>query len=420
MNTELLIVADDLTGALDTGVKFSERGITSYVAPCFRQELFESGRNARVLVVNTESRHLTPEEAYKNIFQITEWAMAHGIPHIYKKTDSALRGNIGAELSALLEASHEKILPFLPAYPLMNRVTRDGYHLIEGIPVAESQFGRDPFEPVKKSYLPELLAEQCDVQVLVCQPGAAPSLDGGSCIAVFDAETDNDLRLSGEALNGRSFKISAGCAGFAAVLPDLLRMEPEALTKPKIRDVTLYVCGSVTPTTMDQITKAESVGFPVFEADDGITYENFMESEASKLLVSEIISALKREKKAVLASAVSAGTLERRRLACMAAGEDTESLRPNISKNLGLLTHAAADGLGDLNFVIFGGDTLSEVIRAFNMMGLTPAREILPGVVLAEADSADGGFTMITKSGGFGGSDIVAQIDDCLNSREKS
>jgi uncharacterized protein YgbK (DUF1537 family) len=34
-----------------------------------------------------------------------KWGERHGITHIYKKTDSALRGNVGAELKALLDAT---------------------------------------------------------------------------------------------------------------------------------------------------------------------------------------------------------------------------------------------------------------------------------------------------------------------------
>lgn len=60
--------------------------------------------------------------------------------YIYKKTDSALRGNIGAELGALVAASGQKILPFVPAFPQMNRITKGGIHYIDGVPVTESSF----------------------------------------------------------------------------------------------------------------------------------------------------------------------------------------------------------------------------------------------------------------------------------------
>lgn len=99
----------------------------------------------QVLVVNAESRHLSVSEAYNVVFRIAKTAEAAGIPYIYKKTDSALRGNIGCELNAVMDASGEACLIFAPAFPQMGRVTRRGIHYIDGVPVADSVFGKDPF-----------------------------------------------------------------------------------------------------------------------------------------------------------------------------------------------------------------------------------------------------------------------------------
>ena len=112
---------------------------------------------------STETRHLPAAEAYAVIAKLTREAMSAGVFSIYKKTDSALRGNIGAELSALLKTSGERQLSFLPAFPQIDRVTRDGVHYISGVPVTESPFGIDPFEPVRHARVTELIGEQTDV-----------------------------------------------------------------------------------------------------------------------------------------------------------------------------------------------------------------------------------------------------------------
>ena len=111
----LLILADDFTGALDTGVQFAACGIPTRVVVGEQVDLAAS--DAAVLVVDTETRHLPAAEAYAVIAKLTRDAMSAGVFSIYKKTDSALRGNIGAELSALLKTSGERRLPFLPAFP---------------------------------------------------------------------------------------------------------------------------------------------------------------------------------------------------------------------------------------------------------------------------------------------------------------
>lgn len=174
---QLLIMADDLTGALDTGVQFSKAGCSVKVATD-TDIPFEKGTAADVLVLDTETRHIGSRAAYDAIYGITSRAAECGIPHIFKKTDSALRGNVGSELAALLIASGESILPFVPAFPRMNRTTKDGIHFIDKIPVAESVFGKDPYEPLRHSYIPDILHETWSVPAACIQAGDEVS---GNC-----------------------------------------------------------------------------------------------------------------------------------------------------------------------------------------------------------------------------------------------
>ncbi|RAZ93762.1 four-carbon acid sugar kinase family protein, partial [Klebsiella oxytoca] len=81
---------------------------------------------------------------YQVVYETAKRAWGLGIPYMYKKTDSALRGNVGSELTAVLDATGSRSLHFFPAFPRMHRTTEDGIHYINGIPVHESVFGRDP------------------------------------------------------------------------------------------------------------------------------------------------------------------------------------------------------------------------------------------------------------------------------------
>ena len=142
----LLMIADDFTGALDTGVQLAAHGIPTQVV-VGQADL--SACSSTVLVVDTETRHLSAAKAAEAVARLTRSAVENGVGCIYKKTDSALRGNIGAELAALLKASGARNLPFLPAFPQIGRTTKKGVHYIDGVPVNESPFGIDPFEPVR-------------------------------------------------------------------------------------------------------------------------------------------------------------------------------------------------------------------------------------------------------------------------------
>ena len=65
----LLIIADDFTGALDTGVQFAARGAATSVItdPAFDFAGVNAG--VRVLVLDAETRHLAPERAYALVRQ---------------------------------------------------------------------------------------------------------------------------------------------------------------------------------------------------------------------------------------------------------------------------------------------------------------------------------------------------------------
>lgn len=113
---KLLVIADDFTGAVDTGAQFKAKDVLIRVGG---EEALLPGtdRQTQVLILDAETRHMGAEEAYWTIYQIVSRAVELGISCIYKKTDSGLRGNIGSELSAMLSASGQPA-PFYPAFPL--------------------------------------------------------------------------------------------------------------------------------------------------------------------------------------------------------------------------------------------------------------------------------------------------------------
>ena len=180
----LLIVADDFTGALDTGVQLAGCGAPTRVVtdPDFSPA---NAAGAEVLVIDAETRHLPPSQAGAIVEGIVRRAVEQKVPYIYKKTDSALRGNIGPMMQAALDASGADFAAFAPALPQMGRVTRGGVHYVGQQPITESVFGRDPFEPVRSPRLADLFAG-CPAGVQLYAPGQAlrPAA-GGPAIGMY-------------------------------------------------------------------------------------------------------------------------------------------------------------------------------------------------------------------------------------------
>jgi len=411
----LLIIADDFTGALDTGVQFAERGIETRVVVGEQAELTAHG--SEVLVVDTETRHLPAEKAGEIVRQLTLQAKKAGVRYIYKKTDSALRGNIGAELSAVLGASGCSRLPFLPAYPQMGRSTRGGIHYIGDVPVTESPFGADPFAPVRHSAVTELIAEQS-----IYPSYSFPALRGDdelpdrNGILVFDAATEQDLLETGRRLLTRNaLAVSAGCAGFAAILPDLLSIpRKKAPDCPHLDPRLLVVCGSVNPITLAQMDAAEKAGFvrirlsPLQKLERG-----HWDSTAGQKELGDIEHTLASNRYCILETNDPGGNQPTADLAA-SLGIDHEAMRVRIAGGLGTLVGAlfTSPALGTL--LITGGDTLLQCMQCIGAAELVPVCELEEGVVLASFTYKGCTRFIITKSGGFGRENLLIELADFI------
>jgi D-threonate/D-erythronate kinase len=229
----LLVIADDLTGALEAGAKFAARGIAALVAT----RPLEAA-DYPVLVIDTESRHLSEEQAQRSIA-----AMACAdFPVIYKKTDSALRGNIRAELQALSQACPDHPITYIPAYPALGRTVKNGCLLVDGVPVHQTSFAADPLNPVRDSSIRGVLAG--DFRGSICE-----------------GETDGEIAWAvTAALAASPRSILAGPASVAAQLANQLSM-PRGTPGPWPRIRTcVIVNGSLHESSAQQIQFAEQNG----------------------------------------------------------------------------------------------------------------------------------------------------------------
>lgn len=411
----LCIIADDFTGALDTGVQFAAHGVSTRVVVDPNVDF--SAHEASVLVVDTETRHLPANQAYDIVSRLVERARRAGVSYIYKKTDSALRGNIGAELSALLDASGQAQLPFLPAFPQTGRITKNGIHYVDGVPVTESPFGKDPFEPVRHAAVSQLIGEQSRIPVKSCpaltDDSSVPRENG---ILVFDAETVDDLRRTGQMLlKEHRLSIMAGCAGFGAVLPELLGMAAAA-SHPVLRldPRLLVVCGSVNPITLAQLDHAEASGFTRLRLTPRQKLEpGYWQSGEGAEQIQKIEAILADHPHCIIESNDLGGNRPTAEYAA-SLGIDLETLRVRIAGSLGYLVGQifTSPSLGTL--LLTGGDTLLQCMNCVGVQELEPICELEKGVVLASFTYHGCTRHVITKSGGFGQESLFTDLAEQL------
>lgn len=389
---QLLIIADDFTGALDAGVQFASLGAKSLVVTEDNYSLTDSN-GLDVLIFDAETRHICQSKAYKKVYNITKLAKDFNIPCVYKKTDSGLRGNIGAELSGAMDALGVEEMAFVPAFPKMKRVTRNGVHYVDGVPVAESMFGKDPFEPVKNSDVREIIAEQTDKKG----------------IRVFDAETDGDMIAIAGQLGHDGLRLTAGCAGFAGVLAHVLGFHGKSAEVPEMPKKFFMVCGSVNPVTRAQMDYARTEGFKYIclnveqklnpswpSSSDCLTSAKEWLEEIADF--NAILDANDPVDKAETDSYIRGH------------GLTIDEVRVNISRAVTGAAKAMIDAGLEARLMCVGGDTLLALMRAVGVYELVPMCEIETGVVLTSFEYNGKSYYIMTKSGGFGERDLLVKL----------
>ncbi|MDR1658577.1 MAG: four-carbon acid sugar kinase family protein [Deltaproteobacteria bacterium] len=416
INNKLLIIADDFTGALDTGVQFSKKGIASLVLTV-DQLSFEAGYTADVLVINTESRHLSPQRAYDLIYNVTSRALKHGFKYFYKKTDSALRGNIGAELAGLLEASGENSLTFVPAFPQNRRVTRSGIQYIDGVEVAQSVFSVDPFSPVKHSSVAEIIHLQAGLptenltRAAYAQAAVKPET---KTIRIMDAESVEDLAAIGAHLKeGQNLNLLSGCAGFAEILPDLLMLPKREFKLAQVPSTLLVVSGSVNPIAIEQLAFGEFLGFATYTLTKLQKLEPlYPQSEAGQKYVAELAEQLNICGRVIVRAVKDTSEIAFIDDYIDSQNDSLKEISKQIASNISQITCQILKKSKVGTLVIFGGDTLHGILAQMNSAGVIPLAEISSGVVAAKVltDQHDG--LVITKSGGLSGPNILRSIEE--------
>src|SRR5690625_1025492 len=135
------IMADDLTGANDSGVQLTKGGVDTSVFLDLPEDE-ESLTNG--IVINTNARSLSKEGAISVTQQVGEYLKRAGYLHIYKKMDSTLRGHIGAELQAIYKVFNPEFIFIAPAFPAMGRTTSNGIHYVNVVQIKRTEFTNDP------------------------------------------------------------------------------------------------------------------------------------------------------------------------------------------------------------------------------------------------------------------------------------
>jgi uncharacterized protein YgbK (DUF1537 family) len=260
----ILVVADDLSGAAELAGIAASRGLSAEV-----HIEFDSESDAGVIAVDAESRSLPAPLAAEKTRTVIDKAAGCALDWIYKKTDSALRGNIRAELEALLESTNKKRVLFLPANPLKERRIRDGQYVIGDTPLAQTVFADDPDHPQPTSDVVRALGADGSQPVRSIR---AHEISPESGIVVPDAESSDDIARRAREVDRAT--LAAGAAEFFTELLDknvgTRRAETEfdRTIVESGNSKSLFLCGSLAAWDQGVRERAREHGITVFDLEE--------------------------------------------------------------------------------------------------------------------------------------------------------
>lgn len=411
--SRLGVIADDLTGAADSGVQFAKYGLSTLVQLELSAEPPREATAADVLVINTNSRLGTAAGAGVSTAAAIRVLERAGCDLFFLKVDSALRGHVGECVRSALTELPGRVALVAPAYPQQGRVTRGGTQLSHGVPVAEADAGRDEVSPARQSHLPSLLRA---AGVVAAEAGAGEWLlhasDGAAPEAVvFDAEDDASLAQPVRAAeSGEDRYVFVGTAGLAQALAaalairtagavDAATIGSDAAT-PDGGGAVLTLSASFKEISGRQIAFAEAEGARVLR----FSSEQLLESGGSAAVAEAAGGCLRHAKHVIIAVRDSPGA------AAPATGAGVR-----IAAALGDAAARTVREVGVDNLILNGGDTALAACQRLEVGGLRLIGEALPGVPCARPLApALREMLLLSKSGGFGSEETLHRASEWL------
>ena len=263
----MIVIADDITGAAEmAGIAFSQGQQVSLVCG---GSICCDNIAAQTTVIATDTRSMTEAEAVAETHRIlckAECGMANPshlsplTPHLFKKTDSALRGHVVAELSILMQTTDYERAIYLPANPSKGRIIKDGVYYINGKAIHETDFSFDPEFPAKTSVLKERF----------------PDAEAKGII-MPDAESEEDIqKVIAKYNDGKT--LFAGAADLFSALLGPSRETRNTRDSRETRDTrvsncpsTLILCGSTQSKPLDLGIPVAPMPCEVYDGNEDIS-----------------------------------------------------------------------------------------------------------------------------------------------------
>ena len=430
------VIADDLTGAMDAGLQMFNKNMTVRIALSIK-DLAYIAEGSDCIVINTQSRNCSPEEAYKKTDEAVKQLLASGCGVIYKKIDSTLRGHIGTEIRAVLGSGAFDCIIVAPALPFNKRTTENGIHFVDGIGLADTELAKDPFSPICYSAISDIIKQGFDGQTGLInlesvRKGASAIAEeikhyvqNGIKVIIADAIEDEDLRnIAVGAKLFRGSKVLCGTAGLFQYFDEAYEIKANRNKVDQLfintnhsRPV-LAICGSPAAMSKRQIKyiaqKRRDVKLIDFDISSLLCDDI---SDVTNTIIERVIHKLERGYDTIVDAAG-----ESKEAILKEYHGRKEELDKESSLILQVISNIAYEVISQVpiaGLVLFGGDTAAAVANRLNAKGIEITGQVepyIPGGIFI--GGAFPNLPVVTKAGGFGRENSLAVIFDSFGRDE--
>ena len=365
---KLYVIADDLTGANATSVLLAKEGFkcSTFIDSALLND--ENMSRCDVVAISTDSRGITKEEAYARVSEEVQ-RVKHLQPVYTKRIDSTLRGNIGAEIDAILDQDKNSIAVVVASYPDSGRISIGGFLLVDSVPLQNTLVAKDPKCPVTNSSVKEIIQSQTkfkvsDIQISDVLRGEEflsrkinLLVDEGNRIIVIDAVTNDEIETIAKASALTKLNVIPVDPGpFTKCLMNTKYGSSHVGQGKKV----FFAIGSVSKTTIGQIENLVATKSPA------LVKVNPLKLNQSNIVG---ITTTTREDEVLNLSELSEKL-----------GMDEEAISVKINKGLAKITELALELSNSSIGALYtsGGDVTMEVMKRLGVEGIDIKDEIIP------------------------------------------
>jgi D-threonate/D-erythronate kinase len=374
----IAVIADDFTGAAEIGGIGLRHGLKVIIETEVNQP-----KDIDLLVIATDTRSMTEEDAARNTILVTKKLMELGPRFIFKKIDSALRGNIASEIIAQMGAMNKQKALIIAANPIFKRIILNGQYSIDGVPLHQTNFATDPEFPVSTSSVKDIISNDKYSVFTGLTPWDYQPQNG---LIAGDVRNFGDLEAWAAQTDENT--IPAGSSGF---FDALLTKEKNLKTKGDMElcpfgEKILFVLGSMFPKDNDYISKLSENGYYISNMPEEIYFNKNFSSEWIDFWANDIVQGIEKHQK-VFASVTHTISSE-------------PGISSRIKETLGIVIKKVLQKTTLNELIIEGGGTTSVILQHLQIKKLIPVKEIDTGIIRMKMDGLSG-ICLTTKPGSY-------------------